>query len=636
MGKPVGDSWEAGKTVRSWVGRDRRQLLGLVALAVVLAPSPAPASEGGHQIDFRAADPAGYQAVVSASCPMGRAADPLAGAQFATGVTSLASDVLELGQIVAFQFHITVDPASVSDGSTQFSANWGSQTTSGADFGYADILCAFVDSGDPSASETDQDATASFAKATFDTEITGTFVVSGLDPGEQVVVEVWVLLDAAIPPGAAGNVEAELPGPGGTQIIPLLNVEAFQGPGTIIIEKIIADGSDQSASFNFSGALPATLGHTQRAQLEVRPGTHQVSEAVPAGWNQPTIACSESNSTGSGATATFVVEAGETVTCSFTNSEVPTISVWVEKTNDASGDGIFGDEETLVVDPAAVELRGPVTFRVVIANTSPVDVMITALMDTFGPTSLDVCPDLVGTVLASGASITCQFTLSDYAASSGASQLNTAAVTVAQVGNPANSASAADDSKVNFVKILPQAQLSLSVQKLNDANQDGTFSDRETLAGLQGDVTFRAVVTNQSAVDVVLTGISDTFGPTRTSVCAELLRMVLSPGNSVTCQFTLRDYAPANSSSQVNTVLVDAEELRNPPNTTFAQDTSRVDFVGVLSATTVAVRPQVLPFTGPDAGAKLGAFLLLSGLVALALPRTEAREIRSTDWISEV
>ncbi len=623
--------------VRSLAGRIGRQVLGPAVLVVLLVPSPAPASEGGYQVDFRAADPAGYEAVASSTCPAGRAADPLAGAQFATGVTSLESGVLVLGQIVAFQFQISVDPAAVTDGSTQFNAGWGTQTTSGADFGYADILCAFVDSSDPSASETDQDATASFAKATSDTQITGIFAVSGLDPGEQVVVEVWILLDAAIPPGAAGNVQAELPGPGGSQVIPLLNVEDLQAPGTIIAEKFIADGSDQSATFSFSGALQSTLGHTQRAQLEVRPGTYQVSETVPAGWKQPSIACSDSDSSGSGATATFVVEAGEAVTCRFTNSQVPTISVTVEKTNDASGDGIFGDEETLVVDPATPGLRGPVTFRAVIVNTSPVDVVIVALTDTFGSTSIDVCPDLVGTVLASGASITCQFTLSDYAPSSGAFQVNSAAVQVAQVGDPANTASHADDSKVNFVKVLPQAQLNLSVQKLNDANRDGAFSDRETLAGLRGEVAFRAVLTNQSAVDLVLTGISDTFGTRRMAVCAEMLRMVLRAGASATCRFTLQDYAPSSGSSQVNTVLVDAEELRNPSNTTFAQDTSRVDFAEVVSATTTStIALQVLPFTGPQAGTGLGAILLLVGLVVLALAHAKGRDIRSTDWISRV
>lgn len=622
--------------MRSWAGRVWRQGPGLVGLLVVLVHGPVPASEGGYRVEFGAADPATYQAIASAPCTVGRAADPLAGAQFASGVTSLASSDLELGQIVAFQFRITVVPPSGSDGSIQFSADWGTHTTSGADFGYADILCAFVDSSDTASSETDEDATASFTKTTSDTEITGTFDVSGLDPGEQVVVEVWVLLDAAIPPEAAGNVEAELPGSGDTQVIPLLNVEAFQAPGTIVVEKLISDESDQSTSFTFSGALEATLGHTQLAQLEVRPGTHQVSEMVPAGWKQPSITCSDSNSTGAEATATFAVEPGETVTCRFTNSQVPSISVMVEKTNDASDDGLFGDEETLVVDPATRGLRGPVTFRAVIANPSPVDVVITELTDTFGSTSIAVCPDLVGTVLASGASITCQFTLSDYAPSSGASQVNSVTVQVAQVGDPANTASHIDDSKVNFVKVLPQAQLNLSVQKLNDANRDGIFTDRETLAGLRGDVAFRALLTNQGAVDVVLIGISDTFGTTRISVCAELLRRVLGPGASVTCQFTLRDYEPASGFSQVNTVLVDAEELRNPSNTIFAQDTSRVDFVRALSVTTAAVRPQVLPFTGPDARAALGAILLLGGLVVLALARSESREIPSTDWLSEV
>src|SRR5262249_17796329 len=57
------------------------------------------------------------------------------------------------------------------------------------------------------------------------------------------------------------------------------------------------------------------------SQIEVSAGTYDVTESVPSGWDLSSIACDDGDSTHSGNTATYRVEAGETVTCTFTDTK---------------------------------------------------------------------------------------------------------------------------------------------------------------------------------------------------------------------------------------------------------------------------------------------------------------------------
>jgi hypothetical protein len=112
--------------------------------------------------------------------------------------------------------------------------------------------------------------------------------------------------------------------------------------GSIAVKKeTIPDGS--SATFDFSGNITATLsdGQTSTA-VSVVPGQYSASEAVPTGWDMTDISCDDANSTdsstdvapGGTATATFNVEAGEDVVCTFTNTQRGSITV--SKTDDAA------------------------------------------------------------------------------------------------------------------------------------------------------------------------------------------------------------------------------------------------------------------------------------------------------------
>jgi hypothetical protein len=90
--------------------------------------------------------------------------------------------------------------------------------------------------------------------------------------------------------------------------------------GRIEVEKqTVPDGS--AATFGFTGNITATLSDGQFAGVDVAPGNYTVTEAVKSGWDLTSIACSDSNSTGTNRTANYVVAPGETVRCVFTNRE---------------------------------------------------------------------------------------------------------------------------------------------------------------------------------------------------------------------------------------------------------------------------------------------------------------------------
>lgn len=311
-------------------------ILGLVLLIIGVSPAPrAIASHGGEfTINARAADPTTYSAVFPAftSCPGGGAAsDPIAGAQYSTGVNSLTPSTMVLGEIVPFEFRISVGAAAPADSSIEFTATWDTVTTPSGDFGYSDsylVYCAFVDTAE--SSDGDGDATATVSSALVGTQIEGTFEVTGLDANDVVVVEAWVVLDSSVPTGVSGNVQARMVAAQTlTPDVDTINVGAETTNlqpdedflRAIMVVKQIASGSDSSQTFDFSGDVTATLGDGQvSAPVIVTDGSYTSSEAVPSGWDTPSIACDDDDSSGDGSTVTFIVDL-ETIVCTFTNAE---------------------------------------------------------------------------------------------------------------------------------------------------------------------------------------------------------------------------------------------------------------------------------------------------------------------------
>ena len=207
---------------------------------------------------------------------------------------------------------------------------------------------------------------------------------------------------------------------------------------TIIVEKQTAPDK-ASGSFSFSGAAAGSIGDGgQIVVANLVPGTYTSTEAEAQGWSLTHISCDDANSTGSVGTrtATFRLEAGEVVKCTFNNAKLGQGSIDVEKTANP----------TTVKEPG-----GPVTFSVTITNTSAdVDVAITNVVDDkFGDLDDDGgngCFD-VPINLAPGEKVNCTFSKT-ITGVGGTSHVNT--VTASGTDEAGNPVSDSDDAKVDI------------------------------------------------------------------------------------------------------------------------------------------------------------------------------------------
>jgi uncharacterized repeat protein (TIGR01451 family) len=211
--------------------------------------------------------------------------------------------------------------------------------------------------------------------------------------------------------------------------------------GTIIVEKQTAP--DKAAgSFTFTGDAAGSIGDGgQIVVANLVPGTYTSTETVPAGWGLTSISCSDANSTGSlpTRTATFRLEAGETVKCTFTNTKLGQGSISVSKSA----------EPTTLKEPG-----GNVTYTVTITNTSTLNVTIQNVVDDkFGDLDDEGgsgCFD-VPINMAPGQSTYCQFTRA-ITGTGGTQHVNTVTATGKdEAGNPV---SASDDAAVTITPRL--------------------------------------------------------------------------------------------------------------------------------------------------------------------------------------
>jgi hypothetical protein len=100
-----------------------------------------------------------------------------------------------------------------------------------------------------------------------------------------------------------------------------------QNRGTVRIVKYTDPaGSTQRFSFHPSAELAPDdfdLADGESIEFRPQPGTYTVTEAATPGWKIDGISCDDPESTGSGSTATIVVDPGETITCTFRNAVDP-------------------------------------------------------------------------------------------------------------------------------------------------------------------------------------------------------------------------------------------------------------------------------------------------------------------------
>ena len=106
--------------------------------------------------------------------------------------------------------------------------------------------------------------------------------------------------------------------------------------GSIVVKKVMVGGT---STFDFTGSPSGSISvNNGTISQAVDPGQYVSTEAAEAGWTLTSIVCNDENSTGNTTTraATFNVAAGETVTCTFTNTKDGSITI--EKQTLPNGD----------------------------------------------------------------------------------------------------------------------------------------------------------------------------------------------------------------------------------------------------------------------------------------------------------
>jgi uncharacterized repeat protein (TIGR01451 family) len=138
-----------------------------------------------------------------------------------------------------------------------------------------------------------------------------------VDPGTYTVTEPPVSGYATTYDNCTDLILAE----GDREVCTITNDDEPAPPehGRVIVEKVMNGGTD---TFEFTGTPAGSIsvdGGTISA--DVTPGQYTSTELPKAGWNLGSISCDDENSSGSISQrkATFRVEEGETVTCTFRN-----------------------------------------------------------------------------------------------------------------------------------------------------------------------------------------------------------------------------------------------------------------------------------------------------------------------------
>ena len=125
-----------------------------------------------------------------------------------------------------------------------------------------------------------------------------------------------------------------------------------RGSITVVKQAVGGDDTFEFLSSNFGAFNLTTVGGTaQRSITGLTPGTYNVSETVPAGWELTSATCSDGSNPNS-----INLAAGEDVTCTFTNTKLDTIVVYKVA---AGGDATF---------PFTSTIPGASNFSITTAN----------------------------------------------------------------------------------------------------------------------------------------------------------------------------------------------------------------------------------------------------------------------------
>ncbi|MEM4302033.1 MAG: hypothetical protein QW570_08030, partial [Candidatus Caldarchaeum sp.] len=189
--------------------------------------------------------------------------------------------------------------------------------------------------------------TGGLVPATFDLDddadptLPNTQTYTGLAPGTYTVTEAdpspgFLLTAINCSAGGSGDVPSRTATitltPGAVVTCTFVNEKQL---GTIVIEKTALGGDD---TFSYTSTIPSNStfqittsgGSGSQTFANLVPGSYNVTEsAPPAGWDFTSLVCvdPDNGTTVAGPTATIDLDAGETVTCTYTNTKRGTIVI---------------------------------------------------------------------------------------------------------------------------------------------------------------------------------------------------------------------------------------------------------------------------------------------------------------------
>ena len=128
------------------------------------------------------------------------------------------------------------------------------------------------------------------------------------------------------------------------------------------------------------------------------------------------------------------------------------------------------------------------------------------------------------------------------------------------------------------IKIAVETQTFIPrLEKTNDANGDGIFTDDEQSRAQRQRVPFQYRAINPSAVRVRITRyVDDIPGIGVVNICANQIGRILEPNTDAVCTQPVDDYSPAPGSQKINTATVTMQMVDRPNITATATDSSTV------------------------------------------------------------
>ncbi|MBP1920999.1 hypothetical protein, partial [Youngiibacter multivorans] len=417
---------------------------------------------GAYTIDFSSYNPDTYEKYFPkyyAPLPektIGRWPDQLGTTLHSNTRESLAPEDLVLGQIVPFEAYVTVNGSTAPEnGIITMEMFWSTKTTSGSDFGYDGnymVYAAFVDithSTDPAGNA----SVTSIVNKLNTADFTSIITVEGLDNGDVISVEIWVVLQEDLPAKIAGNNDSSFVSAvtasgevitKSAQTVPLLKPSDFLAYGSLQINKSFIGipvgyvlpayvdvdvTSDYYPTFTLNIPIDSS-GNGTIIKAGLVPGTYTISEVTIPEW---------SITYPDGRVAIVPPKGLATLNIVNTFNVPPAIRV------------------TKTASPTHVpETGGNVTFTFLVENIGPQTVTLNSLVD-------DVFGDLNGKgdivipqTILSGGSYTGTYTVW---LSSDSLTAHTNVVTATAVDNYGTVATDDDDETVTFDDVAPMIRV---------------------------------------------------------------------------------------------------------------------------------------------------------------------------------